>query len=45
MKNCISGGKPMTSMQGVHIKQPSQKRIAKLLKKKRDKKLGINNGK
>ncbi len=40
MKNCISGGKSMTSKFGISVKHPSQKRIAKLMKKKREKKHG-----
>ncbi len=34
MKNCVSGGKSMTSKSGISVKHPSQKRIAKLMKKK-----------
>jgi len=44
MKNCVSGGKSMTSKFGISVKKPSQKRIAKLMKKKYEKsKNGQNN--
>lgn len=42
MKNCVSGGKNMTTPMRVSSKSPSETRIRKLLKKKRDKKNGKN---
>ena len=38
MKNCVSGGKQMNAPVRLSVKNPSQARINKLLKKKRLKK-------
>lgn len=42
MKNCVGGGKNMTSPTRVSKKSPSDERIIKLLKKKKLKKERIN---
>jgi hypothetical protein len=38
MKNCVSGGKNMTTVMRVSANQPSEARIRRLLKKKEAKK-------